>query len=470
MIEFIISIWLILVLVLSFYKIKWGVALYLAYMILVPVTFLSIGGLSFGQNVFKIIFLFIYFVYAKLHHYKLFWKPLLPFFVYYGLTLIIMPFQTGVPFGVMIDGWRVDAMSTLILPFVMWNLIRNDKTCVTLFRNTMLASISIAVLYGLFVMSTKGVNLYIMSLQNIIDLDVNYFEQYYSAEGSGRIFGRISSVFVHPMSYGLFLGLSLVYLFQLRNTLNKTILIVLLISIGVSVITCGVRTVILAVAVTIAYYLFKSGNIKLMVFVIVMIPVSIFALQSMPELSAYLGSIFDANNAKGDVSGSSLSMRLEQLQGAISEAGKNPIFGLGYGWTGYYKKMHSVHPICLSFESLIFVIICNWGIMGFVIWGGFIYLYLWTNRKMKLKDVYLFHGFLVFYLVYSCVTGEYGYMQYFLLFYILMIGNVLDDKRIKNKLILKQVNNKEEKKQKNGKHETTNNSILSSSVPSVQRK
>lgn len=162
-----------------------------------------------------------------------------------------------------------------------------------------------------------------------------------------------------------------------------------------------------------------------MIGVIVVALVVYFIADSIPELSKYLGSMADINNTKGDVSGSSVDMRLNQLEGAIKEGNKNPLFGLGYGWTGYYMSLRGDHPVCLAFESLIYVIICNFGLFGFAIWTYMVFKYLKNNRIMHLSENVLFDCLIVFYISYSCITGEYGNMKTFLIFYILMLCNQL---------------------------------------------
>ena len=422
------SVWLILVLVLSFWNLKWGVASFLSYMVLVPYMKLQIGGIELGQNLFNFAFLASYFYYANKHKVRTDWKPMLPFIVYFLATLCVMPLQDYVPFGVMLNSWRIDIMSSLFLPFVMWNVAKKEPDSVNIFRNVMLIAITIAVGYGLFLTTTSGVNPYIMSLINLMDVNQD-MESYYEASNEGRLFGRISSVYVHPMAYALFLGLSFIYVFQCRNKIKKIFVILLLVAIGSSAITCGVRSVLGGLIVAVAYYFFMSKNYKMMIGVIAVALVVFFIADSIPELSRYLGSMADVNNKKGDLSGSNIDMRLNQLEGAIKEGSKDPLFGLGYGWTGYYKSLKGDHPICLAFESLIYVIICNFGLFGFVIWTYMVLKYMKINRKMHLRENVLFDCLMVFYVSYSCITGEYGYMKHFLIFYVLMLCNQLRAKK-----------------------------------------
>lgn len=424
------SLWLLVILGLSFWNLKWGVVLFLVYMVLVPYMKLKLGAIEFGQNLFYFSFLLSYFVYAKRKKVKTNWKPLVPFFIYFISTLCVMPFQSDVPVGVMFNSWRVDIMSTLFLPFVIWNVAINEPSSVKLFRNAMLLSITIAVGYCLCLTTMGDLNPYIMLMLEYVDADkVEYYESYFEAEDGGRIFGRISSVFIHPMTNALFLGLSFIYVYGCKKYMKKTICGVLMLAILVSSVVCGVRSVLGALVIVIAYYLFRNKNYKLMLSVVFIGVVGYLIIENIPALSSYLGSMADINNQNGDVNGSSFAMRIEQFSGALKECGKNPLFGLGYGWTMYYLGLNGSHPVCLSFESLIYVIICNFGLFGFVIWAYLIFKYLITNRKMRLRDNVLFDCLMVFYISFSCITGEYGYMKLFLIFYILMLCNQLHPNR-----------------------------------------
>lgn len=426
MVILLLTLWLLLVLGLSFWNLKWGVVLFLMYMVLVPYIKLKFGGVELGQNLFYFIFLVSYLVYAKIKKAKTDWRPLIPFLVYFISTLCIMPLQTHVPIAVMFNGWRIDIMSMLFLPFVMWNVAKNDPSSVKLFRNAMLLSIAIAVGYCLFLTTMEGVNPYIMFMLEFINADkVDYFERYFEAEDGGRLFGRISSVFVHPMNNALFLGLSFIYVYACKQYMSKIVCGLFLSAIIVASIVCGVRSVLGGLVVAVTYYLFISKNYKVM-FGVIVVAIAVYMIaDTIPELSGYLGSMADINNNKGDVSGSSVEMRLNQLEGAIKEGSKNPLFGLGYGWTGYYMSLKGAHPVCLCFESLIYVIICNYGIFGFFLWTYMVVKYLKINRRMKLNENVLFDCLMLFYISYSCITGEYGYMKLFLIFYVLMLCNQL---------------------------------------------
>lgn len=421
MILFIFGIILALILILCFVNIRWGAALFLAYTILVPVNDITIGGLHLGENLVKAILILALLCDFKLrHHYKLSWKLIVPFIFYYVIELLVIPFQSETPPDWMYNSWRVSVMSTLFGAFVVYNVLKKYPESIKIFRSSLIFSILVAGIYGLFLTTTAGFNPYINAivLMKGTALDAESLLTYFSADD--RLFGRISSVFMHPMSFGLFIGLSFIYVFAIRNKIKKWLFIALLLMLSLDALFCGVRSCIGGLVVAVAYYLIFSRNIKIGLAVLFVGIIGYNIISTMPELSDYLGSIADIHNTQSNVRGSSIDMRLEQLNGCFKEIQRSPILGKGFGWVAYYKANFGDHPVILAFESLIFVVLCNNGILGLFIWAILIYLVLRSNHRLKLKDKYVVDSLLVFYITYSCITGEYGYMKYFLLFYICM--------------------------------------------------
>lgn len=56
------------------------------------------------------------------------------------------------------------------------------------------------------------------------------------------------------------------------------------------------------------------------------------------------------------------------------------------------------------------------------------------NKGFKGETCYLLNTLLIFYLAYSCITGEYGYMIFLILFYILMLGETLKENNYHHEL------------------------------------
>lgn len=425
-----------------FWRFRVGVAGYLAYIFLVPFMKIDVGGFTLQWNLINIILLFAFFLHRKKYdedyiEYDL--RPLLPFAIYFGISLLLMPFQDGIPFSEAINTWRTQVMKYLILPFVIWNDILIDSDSLKLYRKVTIGCIIIAVLYGLFLTTMPGINPYMIAISAANGEEFNLA---YAAGNSGttdnttlndeRLFGRISSVFSHPMTFGLFLGLSLFYLYRNKKNLNKWALWILTLFIVANIITCGVRSVLAATFIAIMFLMIQSRNGKLFFIMSAIGCLCWILFTYTPPLSTYIASIF--NQEGGDVNGSSAAMRLSQFEGCLEAIKSTPLEGKGFGWTGYYLSEYGGHPTMLFFESLIFVVLCNSGIFGLILWLSMFIMIIKYNHWSDQPVAALLNSLLAFYIAYACITGEYGYMQYFIIFYILMLGEDLyveedDDKK-----------------------------------------
>lgn len=426
--QFIFTVSLFTILALSFFKLKWAIAIFVVYMVVVPVISILWGDNYYGLNVVCLFLGLAYFVYALRLRQTFSFKPLLPFIIYFLLTLIEIPFQYQ-SMDISFSYWKQDMMKALIIPFAIWNIVIHDASSINVFKKSLIIAIIIAVGYGLFQISLYGANPYqMLVIQTMGQVDFDW-ESYYLAVGSGRLFGRISSVFLHPMSFALFLGLSFIYLLFQKQSMNKHLWIIVFFATSLCILLCGVRSVLGALAIAGIYFLLVRRNYKIILAMAILGLVAFLIISQIPSLSVYLSSMTDVHNS-GQVSGSSIEQRFSQLEGALYESEKNPVFGGGYGWTSYYQKIRGDHPKCLAFESLILLIICNMGFIGFVIWGVVCKCYFNGVEKIKNKSQrVLLNMLLIFYIAYSMITGEYGYMKYFLIVYIVMYASVYLEER-----------------------------------------
>jgi hypothetical protein len=414
------SSFVIIIVLLSIYKIKYGIAAYWVYLCLIPFNKIFFAGFHLSYNLFSLLILFI-FVIKSLYNKKAFdITPIKPFLIYFFILLLIIPFQTDTPLSFQISIWGQQFCKVVVVPFIVWNIFKYDNYALRLFKNVTIVCIIIVTLYGFFLTKTGGMNPYIVLIESIggDKFDLNYYIS------DTRIFGRISSVFLHPMTFALFLGLSLIFIYYYKDTIPKTITMVLLVAVLVMSFFCGVRSVLGALAIVCVYYLISIRNLKFLISAIIIFLIIDFVLHNNNELYHYVLSIGDINNNKGYVEGgSSIGMRLSQLNGCFNEIKNDPILGKGYGWVYYYEELHGDHPVILGFESLIFVVLCNEGLLGVGVWIIFGVLIFQTIKKLssnKMDEISL-KSLFVFYIIYSIVTGEYGYMEYFSMFYILCL-------------------------------------------------
>lgn len=414
------GLWVVLTILLFFVNLRKGICSYVAYMILVPYMNIHLG-VVLQWNLVNVLLLFAYFLArkkTKQNNQAISFKPFWPFLLLYMAQLAEMPFQDGVPFDFALNNFRQEMMTYLILPFVIWNYSYEDEKLSKQLRITVLVCICIAFGYGLFLTATGGMNPYQMV---IMAANGEEWNEGYAEVGGGRMFGRISSVFKHPMTYGLFLGMALIYIFTVRDYLKKYMQLILLFGIVAAIFLCGIRSPIGALFAMVLAYLLLTHRIKVMIQVGLVGVIGYSIITAVPDLNSYVASIF--SDDKSEVAGSSFEMRLNQLQGCFHEIRNNPFFGKGYGWTNYYQANYGDHPVMLAFESLIYVVLCNSGYIGVVIWGIFLFrLFKNTTRIISnLDKIICTLCLVVYYLAYSTITGEYGYMKFLILFYTLIL-------------------------------------------------
>ncbi len=446
-----ISLYLLLMLVFCFIRLRLGIAMYLLYQILVPFVNIQIGSFSFGPNLINLtVLLGLFYTYREQINVFIY-KPLVPFFFLYFTQFFMIPFQTGIPMEDQLNYFRVDIMGNLLLPFVMINVMKFDKAAYRTFTYVLIVGILIAVVYGLFLTLIPGVNPWLIL---VLPLSGSEFNDAYAFEvDGGRLFGRISSVFGHPMTFGLFLCLSFVYIYSLiKPGKPKIAYLIILLFITGAIFICGIRTPIGTLVVIALFYLFTIRKFKLVAYGVVFCLVSYFILIQVPAMDKFISSIFDMQST--NVEGSSLDLRIEQLQGCMDEIKGSELVGLGYGWTTNYISIHTTHPVIWVFESLLYVILCNNGFLGIGVWVimGILY-FRHISARYNRNGISLLLTLLLAYLTYSLITGEYGYMRYFLVFYCLILAGLERNieynprilKRIKLAVVAKKINIKRNK-------------------------
>lgn len=421
----------LLIIALVITKTKVGVTLFIAYSLLVPVVKFPLG-IPIGENFMYLLIVLVYYIKNRRRMHQVDYKPFKPIMFLMVAYICMIPLHGAERVLSNFNTVFYRALSFLFYPITLYTIICLEKPSLKMFVSAILVSGSIFTLYGIILTRTPGVNPYLMLVLPIFGEEYNLaYSMGYSGltEGitenyeiyGGRIFGRIFSVFKHPMTYALNLGLFfIITTYAFRTT--KKILVPMLLIIGVAILTCGARTPIAAIAISILVVLLYLRKMKMFVYGAALFCIFYFIIPLIsPDMADYVLSI--VNSKKGDVSGSSLQMRLDQLSGCFDIIRDNPIFGKGLDWTTQYLTVHTVHPKLLAFESLIFVVICNMGIVGVVVW--LIYIFKQYKFVISIKDKEigsLILALFCYYICFTCLTGDYGFMKYFMLYYAIGLG------------------------------------------------
>lgn len=323
-------------------------------------------------------------------------------------------------------------MQTCLISFIVWNLALSDQKLLVYFKWAFLISISIAGIYGIYLMKLEGLNPYISMLSDYFgkeDVTLTFSEMEGRLDFSSA--SKIQSTMAHPMTWTLILCFSIIILSGIYlKTKNKKLWILFAI-LGFNIFISGVRTGIAALTIGFIYFLIRNRNIKLVLITLLIITALSLIVQSNESLSNLFASFTDITGQNSNVSGSSISMRLNQLQGSLDEISGDELVGKGYGWTGFYLSSYGVHPVILAFESLIFMVLCNSGFLGLMVWILFFFLLFQVNRKIlnSYADIYLMDTFIIIYAAYSTGTGEYGYMPFFAFFYSFQLGYLISTRQ-----------------------------------------
>ena len=405
--------YLIITILFCFLRLRVGLTLFLIYIIIVP----FVNFLNFGANLLNMLLIAAVFFRFKIKSIDV--TPFKPFIFLYIAQLVMIPFHDSVSHEYQLHVLRSDFMGTLFLPFAIHNVMQNVKSSVNSFSSTLFAIIIVAAGYSLLLTLTVGFNPYITV---IMPLNGQEFREGLALANDDRIFGRISGVFAHPMKNGLFLALSSIFIISKINSKklsSQKLLLFLLSAVLITTLLIGVRSAIAALGISVAFFFLIEKKAKLNFATLAGLLCIVLVIVSIPGLSDYTNSIVDSESSK--VKGSSLEMRVQQFDGCMKEIQSNPAFGNGYAWTNYYRENVGLHPTMLAFESLLIVVLSNSGFVGLIVWIIMLFIYYRLIRnKLDSTKFHLLLTLMVLYITFSLITGEYGYLKYFMIFYVII--------------------------------------------------
>lgn len=422
-----ITLWIVLIFIFAFVKIKISLYLYLAYLLLVPYLKIHLFGLTIGYNLVNLILLFTFLhqsLLGKKYPHNI--KIISPFLFLFTFLILFALFGCDkMPLNMQLKYWLESFLGTCIIPFIFWNIYKIDKRIVIDYKVIIILSISIAIIYGLFLMQLNGINPYTSFLGKFFDISADAAANYSKEQSRIRFStaGKIQATMGHPMTWALHLSFLMVMFFALLSVEKNKKYLVLLFFCAVSLLFSGVRTGIAALIIGSIYYLYRNRQIKTMFWSGILILLSYFVIMSDNDLTNLFTSFIDVDGTKSDVSGSSIQYRLAQLQGVVDEIKGSELTGNGYGWNVYFLSRYGNHPVIGCWESLFFVVLNNSGIIGMIIWSIFFVLLFSQNRKLvKIKNHITFMDFLIIvYFAYAMGTGEYEYIRTFAVYYTFML-------------------------------------------------
>lgn len=352
------------------------------------------------------------------------------FFSTYLISLVIWSILNDTLFseGMMIGFRRVLAWFCLAL-----------YGCLTLKHREDFNKIVHAVTPFLFFLTIYGLFCYITQSNPILNSIFSYtgvddkMLSYFSQESRGGLTGRIQGLTSHPLVYAGEMLMSFffcMYSINIGDKINVK-LVVLLILIVLNIFFTGCRSAIIGLGFgLLLYFLLPTTNDyfrkKFQKAIIILVSIALVYTPFIEEYRDFLNSIvFFWQESEKTVSGSSFLLRIGQLYSSfeiISSNSNSLLFGLGHNWCNMYALSHDgMHPDLYGFESIVFVGLIEFGIIGFFFLTlGLYFLYLELSLKFGKSSVIT--AVVFGYLTFQVFTGDYS-SDHFLIFTLLMIKN-----------------------------------------------
>ena len=224
---------------------------------------------------------------------------------------------------------------------------------------------------------------------------------------------RAQTVYRHPLSLGQYM-LVLLPLFLMKGKSFFNLVFSFLIC--VLIILSGSRGAVAPMILILFISMIKSFHFNFRKLV-VLLTVIVIAISSIPDQQwekftdkvepfvAGLAFWDDEKQKENDINGSSMEMRLNQIDAAFEEIDENPIFGRGYGYRDYWIFLHNdLHPELLGFESVFLLYLVERGWIGLFF---FFFIVYYIYRLSKNETISTITILLVFvgYLTSIIMTG-----------------------------------------------------------------
>ena len=343
----------------SFVNFRKAFIWFCAYQIFVQfgIQLFSIGGLSLPLGLVTSAVFFLLFLKRKGYkdpHMKSF--PFKLAFILILLSRVLTCFTTVGSFSEELNRAITFSFQNVINIYLAWYVFRSEKEYRYLFKIATFVML-VAALLGYYEYFAQY-NPYTNYEKNFIGEGINY----YVIDVRGF---RITSVFEHPigtgMNFGLYFVVTLYLLVNERKKIpyRRVALFTAFLCLPLVLFTKQRAGMLFTLIIALIIVNFKKKSfygillIGLIGFV-VMYP-------TFSNYSQYIASIFD-QSSKTAVGGSSLAMRITQLDACINLLNFSPLFGLGEKYSNYISNIYTQNALML--ESVWFDQMVKHGLMG----------------------------------------------------------------------------------------------------------
>lgn len=315
-------------------------------------------------------------------------SAILIIFIMYALTII---FSDEVPFKIQCYYFFKELFQFLII-IETFIIAKNDSSFILRLYKILLILLLCNIAYSFifeicFRTNPAGLPLYLLIGQDNNEYLVDAIDSQRGTMGF-----RLQSIFGHPLSLGQYY-LLMIPLFLSNMQYSKKYEWIIAILLSVNIFLSGTRGAIFPMLLILGLYMIKS-NIRFYKLILIL-PLFVIAYLFLPlqkqqiidnyydSLTTYIQFWDDKKQAKYNVEGSSINMRIEQFKAAKAEIKHNILFGKGIGYREYYQEQHNqLHPQLLGYESFVLLKLVEQGWIGIFIFLLIIsYLYYILSKE-----------------------------------------------------------------------------------------
>lgn len=416
---------------------------FLLSILIIPKNACIIGGIKFNIVLLLLVTIITYIQKKKiLIANNPFYKSVLFYFV---TTLFIIFFSREISLSNQISFLVKKWIEMFWLGLLSWNIFKTNHDYKR-FIKKMYYCIIILSLYGIFEYIVKTniyLDIFIKSFPDTI-VDASAF----ITEQRGILSGRIRGTTEHPLDWGQRFTLLFMFFFIIRKEFKKNKFILLETLIFINIVLTGSRSsiipiVIFLIYVTIHYY--KKHLKKLLTIIITLFSCLLIFSNSFKEnetiktIQAFIYFWDEEKSNDVGIKGSSVSMRIDQLEEATYAIGNNFYYGFGYGYVTNMEDDHYLKAFLFGFESIILKILVEQGIIGLFCYIIMFYIFIRISHSYLKKatsnyNILMVNSFIFSYFISLLLTGERRSFQLFF-FLLIIIVNYL--KTRKQQIILK---------------------------------
>ena len=393
----------------------YGLCCFIAIRILVPEAVRLTDSISLNTGIIFVV-ASIFIIKKIKNHGKIvvdnYFKVLVLFVFYSFVTLPVANYGNfSYQLGTIIKFVITDVIPALLAVCIINN--RNDAKTIS---KVYLYAIIVSCMYGIIVYF-MNYNPYLFLLLGNDGVDITW---------KGRV---TSATFVNANSLGYFVTMSVPFVFYMKHKkiVNNRICNLAIILLLANVIMSKKKAAFVVVAFFFILWFGSRLTLKKIKVLIASVIFAIFALilinriPFLKPLTNFLNaSIFfwDSSVVKGvsgGALGSTMGMRLYQFTYPFVEIRTNPIFGHGYGWSIYYKSLYVYHPVLFGFETIIARAVCEFGLLGCIIYPLVFY------RSYKYSSINNNKHFALLYVLTVVALAIATGLEYWYLFFITII-------------------------------------------------